>query len=129
MRVFWAGVLFILLVGVVVVAPGASPVTAQSPTLTPSRTLAPLQTTATSKYQGLRPTPTPLTLTTDPTLAGIISEFDMRGVSGTFADQTINLYRALNTYGIADFVMFVAMGMITVVFAVRTLNKLNKTHD
>ncbi len=96
------------------------------PTWTPTGTLRSLQPTATSKYQGFRLTPTPLTLMPMPTLE---EQFDMTSSTGTFADTIINAYKTMNTNGVGDFVSFVVVALVVVVYLVRVQKRLTEHND
>jgi disulfide bond formation protein DsbB len=90
------------------------------PTATP--TLIPIQPTATSKYAGLRPTPTMF-----PTGAATrITGFDTRNVTGGFADTIINTYRFINinTGGAFDIISFFALVLFLMALLVRLKNQL-----
>jgi len=99
------------------------------PTFTPTASLAPIQPTATSKYEGLRPTPSPIVIIPNYGMATAVAGMQIRDKTGTFADSIINTYKVLNFYGIADFLSFAGMMIITIVFLVRVFQKLNQHHD
>jgi hypothetical protein len=96
------------------------------PTYTPLSTLRPVQPSPTSEYAGLRPTPTPLVVNANPTVR---AAFDTRGATGQLADSIINIYRAINTYFIADIVSFVAVVIVCLWLLVRTYGYLSRTND
>lgn len=99
------------------------------PTLTPTTTLATIAPTATSKYQGLRPTPSPITIVPNYDMATSVASFGIKDKTGTFADSVINTYRVLNFGGIADFISFAGLLIICVIYLVRIWNKLNSHQE
>src|SRR5207249_2507770 len=89
----------------------AKPVHAQAPTNTavPTWTVTPTlhapEPTSTSKYRGLRATPTPLFI---PTMAANLrTMINANEAAGQIADNAINQYRYFNTNGVFDMVAFV----------------------
>lgn len=129
------GIVFLLFLLMIVITPVPVAVEAQSPTetptytpppsLTPTSTLATIAPTPTSKYQGLRPTPSPIVITPNYAMATSVASFAIRDKTGTFADSVINTYKVLNFGGIADFVSFAGMMIICVIYLVRLWRKLN----
>src|SRR5512143_176552 len=103
--------------------PTPTPTRTPFPTWTPTATLIPLSPTATSKYQGFRLTPTPLHITPEPTL---VAQFDTAGSTGTFADTIINAYRAMNVSGVGDFVSFIVVALVIVVYLTRIQRRLTE---
>lgn len=108
--------------------PTATPTATPYPTLTPWPTLHPLTPTATSKYEGFRITPTPFPITPG---AGIVNMPDFHGeeAGGQIADTIINSYRALNVGGALDFVSFVGMAGLVIVFLLRIQTRSTRNHD
>jgi len=110
-------------------------VAAQSPTstATPRPTMTPFPTwtatgtlhaaypTATSKYGGLRMTPTMLHVTPNMTYQAL---FDSRAAAGNLADNAINEYRVFNGTGILDMLSFFALLIICISLAVVIFKRL-----
>lgn len=93
-----------------------TPVPTVGPTFTPTATLRPLQPTPTSKYQHLRYTPTPWNVQLDATM---VANFDTKETSKTLADTIINGYRALNMNAVMDWIAFVVVGVVVIMFLLR----------
>jgi hypothetical protein len=113
-------------VAVLADTPTPTPTRTPFPTWTPTATLIPLSPTATSKYQGFRLTPTPLHITPQATLQ---AQFDTSGSTGTFADTIINAYKAMNVSNVGDFVSFIVVALVIVVYLTRIQRRLTEHSD
>ncbi len=122
----------LLLIGLAIVLLSApNRALAQSPT--PTATVTPLPTwtvtptlytpgpSATSKYGGLRATPTALSIT-----PYAMVYFDLDEGTGQIADNVINFYRLFNSSNLLDMVSFVGLLILCVIFLARSLNRLTK---
>jgi hypothetical protein len=94
-----------------------STASAQGPTATYTPTPFP-----TSQYSGMRPTPTPFSISLDHRFDG----FDTREKGGDFADMVINGYRWVNQDGIIDMAAFLALLSIIIVLLFRAEKRLRK---
>jgi hypothetical protein len=118
---------FIMLLSALLVLAG--PAGAQAPTSTPpptwtiTPTLHAPEATPTSKYQGLRPTPSPLPAL--PTL-NIRGQFNSDGLAGQIADQAINSYRFFNSGGLLDMVGFAILLIFCLVLAANAYKRLTR---
>lgn len=89
-----------LLVAMIILMPGAAQMTSAA---TP---------TPTSNYSGLRPTPTPLTITTPDSDDRLVLNTSGRGEE--MADTIINVYRSMNVGGVIDFIGFIFVGLLII---------------
>lgn len=95
------------------------------PTWTPTPALVlTVPPSPTSKYAGLRPSPSPLpTYSVPPELQNM---FDTKGAAGSLADNVINEYRFFNTFAVLDMLAFFGMAAICILFAVRIHKRLTR---
>ena len=118
---FWTGLLLaLLLLGAVNVAHADSPTATSTPVPSATPTLLPIAPTATSPYLYLRPTPTALAL--DLTTYSI----DLHTDPGPMADTAINIYRSFNQGHILDYVMFMAVVGVAVLYLIRIIARTTK---